>query len=174
MCKRIAFVAVLFAVFTCLGLVLPVSEAEYIPLQPVSYITVASGAVEPYVAVACEPLPAALFYTQQDVEALARTVYGEARGCSPMEQRLVVWTVLQRLDDTRWPDTISEVVRQPNQFKGYSELHPLDNAILTLCEEEAAAWAGGASPPVAEPWAPEIPYFFFDSRGGRNYFRETW
>ena len=156
------------------------------PEPVVSYITIT--AVEPIVSAASDPLPMAgesfsgrgendMLYTQQDVEAVARAVYGEARGTSPEEQRLVVWTVLQRLDDPRWPDSITGVVTQPGQFQGYDPTHPLDETILALCEQEMAKWAAGEPPPVFEQWVTSSSgrYYYFDSIGSRNnFFREEW
>ena len=152
--------------------------------EPVSYITIT--AVEPIVSAASDPLPMAGIsfsgrgendgpYTQQDVEAVAQVVYGEARGCSPDEQRLVAWTVLQRLDDPRWPDSITGVVTQSGQFQGYNPTHPLDETILALCEEELAKWAAGEEAPVHEVYAPSRPFYYFDSRSGNgNFFRGEW
>ena len=144
--------------------------------EPVSYITIT--AVEPLVAAVWEPLPMAgepLPYTQSDIEIMAKAVWGEARGCSPDEQRLVVWCILQRVDSEHWPDSITGVVTQSGQFQGYDPAHPLDDAILTLCKEELAKWAAGEEAPVHEIYAPSRPFYYFDSRSGNgNFFREEW
>ena len=152
--------------------------------EPVSYITIT--AVEPVVSAASDPLPMAgesfsgrgendMLYTQQDVEAVARAVYGEARGCSPDEQRLVVWCIMQRVDSEQWPDSITGVVTQPGQLHGYDPTHPLDETILALCDEELAKWAAGEEAPVHEIYAPSRPFYYFDSRSGNgNFFREEW
>jgi len=53
-------------------------------------------------------------FTQQEVHMLAQTVWGEARGTSSEEQKLVVWTILQRVDSDQnaWPSTIAGVITQ--------------------------------------------------------------
>ena len=52
-----------------------------------------------------------------EVEALAKLIYGEA-GIVPSttEQAAVVWCVLNRVDDPRFPDTVLEVIEAPYQF----------------------------------------------------------
>lgn len=56
-----------------------------------------------------------------EVEALAKMLYGEARGVvSDTEKAACVWCVLNRVDDPRFPDTVLEVVAAPYQFAGYS------------------------------------------------------
>lgn len=115
--------------------------------------------------------------TNSDITLLAKTVWGEARGCTPEEQRLVVWTVLQRVDaDGAFApyDTIEAAVTAPGQFVGYNENHPVDPDIYDLCLEALADWQSGAEPPTHEIYAPTAPYYFFDGDGRHNWFREEW
>ncbi|GHU94365.1 hypothetical protein FACS1894208_05300 [Clostridia bacterium] len=105
---------------------------------------------------------------------MAKTVWGEARGCTPEEQRLVVWTVLQRVDAADWANTIHGVVTQKRQFAGYDESHPIDADIYALCREELMKWWGGAKAPTHELYAPTAPYYFFDGDGSHNWFRENY
>ncbi len=65
-------------------------------------------------AVAAEPA-----YTEEDVAALARIVYWEARGESKEGQLAVANVVINRARDDRWPDTIQKVIAQKNQFTPY-------------------------------------------------------
>lgn len=55
--------------------------------------------------------------SREDIELIALCTMGEAEGESEYGQRLVIDTILNRLDDKRFPDTISEVIYQPNQFE---------------------------------------------------------
>ena len=64
--------------------------------------------VESY-SVSCE-------VTQEDVELIALVVMAEAEGESELGQRLVVDTILNRVDGKYWPNTINEVIYQKNQF----------------------------------------------------------
>jgi len=114
-------------------------------------------------------------YTDRDVDMLAKMVWGEARGCTPDEWRLTVWTVLQRVDAPgRWGDTIEAVLTAPSQFMGYRASFPVDPAIRAVVEEVLADWAQGAEPLTHELYAPTAPYFYFDGDGRNNYFREVW
>ena len=52
---------------------------------------------------------------------LATAVYFEARS-EPIEgQLMVAETVLNRVEDPRWPDTVCGVIKQPHQFSFYSD-----------------------------------------------------
>ena len=50
---------------------------------------------------------------------LSTNVYHEARGESYIEQIAVSQVVLNRVADSRWPDTVCGVVTQKNQFSWY-------------------------------------------------------
>jgi hypothetical protein len=113
-------------------------------------------------------------FTDDDIEMLAKMVFGEARGCTPEEQSLVVWTVLQRVDAPDWQNTIREVVTARRQFVGYRESHPVDPDIYALCAAELAYWREGGEPPTHEIYAPSTPYYFFDGDGRNNWFREEY
>jgi hypothetical protein len=119
--------------------------------------------------------PAPPMFTEDEVELLAKTVWGEARGLSIDEQRLVIWTVLQRVDDdNRWGDTIEAVITAPRQFNGYRERNPVTPEIHALVVQELTDWHNGENPPTHELFAPNAPYFFFDGDGTNNWFREVW
>ena len=113
-------------------------------------------------------------YTDADIEMLAKMVWGEARGCSPEEWRLVVWTVLQRVDADRWGNTIEEVVTARRQFVGYRTENPICPDIHAVVIAELSDWIQGAEPPTHEIYAPTVPYYYFDGDGRNNWFREVW
>ena len=113
-------------------------------------------------------------YTETDIEILAKMAWGEARGLSDEEIALTVWTVLQRVDNPRWPDSIAAVVRQPNQFIGYRSNHPVDENIRTIVEEALVAWVDDELAPVLYPFAKTRPYYFFSGRNGHNWFCEHY
>jgi hypothetical protein len=113
-------------------------------------------------------------YNEADAVILAKMVWGEARGCAADEQRLVVWTVLQRVDADEWDDTVAEVVTAECQFKGYNENHPVDADIYEICATALTEWYNGMQPPTHETYAPTVPYYFFEGDGEHNYFRENW
>ena len=47
---------------------------------------------------------------------LALAIYHESRGETRAGQIMVAATVMERVEDSRWPDTVCGVVFQPNQF----------------------------------------------------------
>lgn len=51
-----------------------------------------------------------------DIDTLARTLWGEARGEGRLGQRAVAHTIMNRAGDSRWPDSITKVCFQPYQF----------------------------------------------------------
>lgn len=109
----------------------------------------------------------------EDVEAIARTLYGECRGAETVaEQEAVAWVILNRLD-AGYADTVLGVVSAPGQFAGYSPEHPLwpelvevARRVLTLHHREQL----GES--VARVLGPE--YLWFSGDGMRNWFRDSY
>lgn len=76
--------------------------------------------------------------------ALARTVWGEARGCSTTEQAAVVWCVLNRVSSSEFPNTVEAVCSQRTetikQFDGYDPGNPVEPELLALAEDVLARW----------------------------------
>ena len=110
-----------------------------------------------------------------EVEALAKMLYGEARGvASDTEKAACVWCVLNRVDDPRFPDTVLVVVAAPYQFAGYSadypvlpELERIAADVLTRYHEEKS---GGDNVGRVLP----AEYCFFTGDGEQNYFTAEW
>jgi N-acetylmuramoyl-L-alanine amidase len=68
---------------------------------------------------------------------IARIVYVEAGDESEYGQRLVIDTVLNRVDSNNFPDNVYDVIYQPNQF--YTKTlpdAPIEKDILKLVNEE--------------------------------------
>lgn len=105
---------------------------------------------------------------------LAKTVWGEARGCSTTEQAAVVWCVLNRVDSPQFPGSVAAVVTAPRQFHGYSAANPVDPALLALAQDVLARWEierlGVGDPGRVLP----ADYLFFEGDGTHNYFRTEW
>lgn len=106
----------------------------------------------------------------EDVEAIARTLYGECRGAeTEAEKEAVVWVILNRVD-AGYADTVLGVVSAPGQFAGYDPDHPLwpelvevARRVLTLHHREQRG----------ESVARVLPreYLWFSGDGESNYFR---
>lgn len=111
-----------------------------------------------------------------EVELIAKTVWGEARGVDKLQQSAVVWCILNRVDSGHWGDTIEDVVTAKNQFYGYSRKHPVDEEIKTLVEDVMTRWhrekMGCADVGRTLPQA--YLYFSADGTGLGNVFRTDW
>lgn len=59
-----------------------------------------------------------------DVETLARTLWGEARGEGYEGMLAVAWVIENRRLDKRWPNTVAGVCRQKWQFSCWNEADP--------------------------------------------------
>ena len=59
-------------------------------------------------------------YTYDELYCIAVVIYNEAGGseCTDEQRELVGYVVLNRVNDSRYPDTIREVLEQPGQYAG--------------------------------------------------------
>ena len=119
------------------------------------------------------------FFTpnEADVEMLAKTIWGEARGVESItEKAAVAWCILNRVDAKGYAcgGDIEYVLTFPGQFVGYDE----DNPVTTDCKEIAAdvltRWA--AEKAGIEDVGRVLPkeYTYFTGDGKRNYFTDEW
>ena len=114
-----------------------------------------------------------MYFTEADVTALAQMLYGEARGCTVDNQMKCVWCVLNRVDDTRFPDTIQGVLSQPSQFHGYSPDFPVWDELKEVARDVLTRWSleeQGVT--VERELLPE--YVFFTGDGIQNHFRTVY
>jgi hypothetical protein len=110
--------------------------------------------------------------TKAEIDMIAKTVWGEARGLNEFEQSMVVWCILNRVDDKQC--SIAEIVTAPNQFHGYNKNHPVTDEIRTLVEdvivrwkmEKVCNWNVGRTLPKE--------YLWFHGDGKHNYFRNAY
>ena len=113
-----------------------------------------------------------------DKEALARMVWGEARGCSAAEQAAVVWCALNRFDsgDPYYANcvTIYDIVTQPAQFAGYDPENPVEPDILALVEDVLVRWM--AEKVCVGDVGRVLPaeYLYFTGDGRVNTFRDQY
>ena len=115
-----------------------------------------------------------VLYSQEEVALVAKTVYGEARGCSEAEKRLVAWCILNRVDDGTWGDTVEDVVTYPGAFYGYKEDNPMDESCVEVAQDVLAEWRSGKEADVLKPYATTSEYLYFGGDGQHNWFREEY
>lgn len=107
------------------------------------------------------------------IDALAKTVYGEARGLSQMEQAAVVWCILNRADAAE-TDNLMQIITAPNQFCGYSPSNPVLPKIAELVKDVLTRWqiekncVGDVGRVLPKD------YLYFTGDGKHNYFRKVY
>lgn len=95
-----------------------------------------------------------MYFTEADVIALAQMLYGEARGCTLLNQQQCVWCVL-------------------NRFYGYSDSFPVWDELYAVAEDVLTRWSmekQGAD--VAREL--DGTYLWFTGDGETNHFREGY
>lgn len=118
--------------------------------------------------------PVASKWTDECADVISRMVWGEGRGVSRNEQKLIVWTVINRLEDGRYGDTLIGVVRARGQFHGYRASFPVTSEIREMVVEVLEAWERGETAKVYPPFARTANYRYFHGDGRHNWFRERW
>ena len=116
-------------------------------------------------------------YSESDVVMMAKLMYGEARGLeSQQEIAAIGWVVLNRVDDSRFPNTISGVITQQNQFHyssgfstksdcGYDLTWIARHVLDTWCAEKEGVNYGARVLPKD--------YLYFHGNGVKNMFKQT-
>lgn len=78
--------------------------------------------------------------TEAEIDLIALVTMGEAEGEPELGKRYVIDTILNRVDDCHFPDTVYDVIYQPNQFSviwnGRLERCFVDPEIVELVKEE--------------------------------------
>jgi hypothetical protein len=112
--------------------------------------------------------------SNEEINMIARTVWGEARGLNTFEQSMVIWCILNRVDDGTWGNTIAEVITYANQFHGYSRNHPITDEMKALAEDVVARWQmekhcnGNIGRTLPSQ------YLYFHAESGHNVFTVHW
>ena len=112
-----------------------------------------------------------MYYTHDDVVAVAKMLYGESRGCTVDNQQKAVWCVLNRVDDERFPDSIIGVLEQPHQFHGYSDSFPVWDELTAVAEDVLIRWSLEKQGVAVNRELPKS-YLYFTGTGKENIFRE--
>ena len=114
-----------------------------------------------------------MFFTDADVVAVAKMLYGESRGCSIDNQQKAVWCVLNRVDDERYPDSIIEVLSQSGQFHGYNPNHPVWDELTAVAEDVLTRWSLEKQGVAVNRELPKS-FLYFTGTGSENIFREAY
>ena len=66
---------------------------------------------------------------------IGQTVWAEAGNQSELGQRLVADTILNRLEDEKFPNTVKKVIAQPGQY-AHRNVIPSDATLVLVVQEE--------------------------------------
>ena len=114
-----------------------------------------------------------MYFTEDDVAAVAKMLWGEARGCTRDNQIKCAWIVCNRVDDERFPDTILGVLEQPSQFHGYDPMYPVTSELYDVAFDVLTRWSYEKQGiPVRREL--EKSYLWFTGNGRENIFREVY
>lgn len=114
------------------------------------------------------------YNNEEDATTLAKLLYGECRGIpSRAEKEAVVWCVLNRVDNSRFPDTVYEVVTAKGQFDGYNVNNPIWEELFDISQSVLNEWNKEKN---GEGCIRSLPsdYFFFHGDGVHNWFRKEY
>ena len=114
-----------------------------------------------------------MYFTEDDVAAMAKMLWGEARGCTRDNQIKCAWVVVNRVDDERFPDTIQGVLEQPSQFHGYDPSYPVTDELYSVAFDVLTRWSYEKQ---GIPVRRELPksFLWFTGNGRENIFREAY
>ena len=143
----------------------PISQEAPVEETPIAFTEVIEHA---------EPDISSLY--SNEIIYLAKTVYGEAGGCTKTEQAAVVWNILNRVDsDLRYmPDDIIGVITQKHQYVGYNPKHPVTDEIVELVEDVLSRWTAEKNGEVNVGRILPKEYLWFYGDGKHNHFTDEW
>lgn len=114
---------------------------------------------------------------EAEVEMLAKTIWGEARGVkSTTEKAAVAWCILNRVDSEGYAcgGDIEHVLTFPEQFLGYNESNPVTDECKKIAADVLTRWA--AEKAGVEGAGRVLPkqYIYFTGDGKHNHFTDEW
>ena len=141
---------------TCMLLtsVIPGQEIENIPETEYEYVEIVETEIEseteipvqvceviqPVTSSIVETEPTTDIYTNDEINLIALVTMAEAEGESEYGKRLVIDTILNRVESGYFPDTVNEVIYQPWQFEsmwnGRVDKCYVDDYICELVRDE--------------------------------------
>lgn len=126
-------------------LIIAITTFLFMSMAELSYATTASKPVPKQVAKESEVKQVTQEYTgpvysEEEIDLIALVTMAEAEGESELGKRLVIDTILNRVESDRFPNTVNEVVYQSGQFEsmwnGRAERCEITDEIRELVREE--------------------------------------
>lgn len=114
------------------------------------------------------------YATEEEIEMIAKVLYREARGVKDKDQiAAVAWCILNRVDHPNHPDTIKEVITQPEQF-AWVEDTPVEDWLLELANDVVYRWCLEKEGQTDVGRTLPKGYCFFVGDGTYNHFRQNF
>lgn len=115
--KQLIFVIIMITICITLATLLTIKITEEPDVKVVTKTTVQTVEVPKEVLVEVTKEPN---YTYDELYCMAVVIYNEAgsNACTDEQRELVGYVVLNRVNDSRYPNTIREVLEQPGQYEG--------------------------------------------------------
>lgn len=106
-----------------------------------------------------------------EVEALAKMLWGEARGVkSKTERAACVWCALNRVDHPDFPGTVLEVITEPGAFQGYDPGNPATDGLKALAADVLTRYNAEKNGDTNAGRVLPRDYLYFIGDGERNHF----
>ena len=165
------FFIILLALLLCIVYARATWDGEALPAP--ATVETAEAPVEHEPEPSEAPIYYEMYFTEEDVAAVAKMLWGEARGCTKDNQIKCAWVVCNRVDDERFPDTIQGVLEQPNQFHGYDPTYPVTDELYSIAFDVLTRWSYEKQ---GVPVRRELPssVLWFTGNGVENIFREVY
>ena len=116
-------------------------------------------------------------FTKEDeinIDFLVKTLYGEYRGESKLQQAAVIWCILNRVGIEGFGDTIEEVVTQPYQFLGYNSNNPTPDYLIEITEDVYTRYKKELAGETEVGRILPKEYKWFGGNGTINMFRDSY
>ena len=110
--------------------------------------------------------------SEHDAKLIAKTLYGECRSCTKVQQAAVAWCILNRAD--YYGMSVEAVVTSPGQFAGYSESNPVDDALYEIAADVLRRHALESEGAVEVGRVLPRDYLWFSGDGYENHFRNAY
>lgn len=108
-------------------------------------------------------------FSDEEVEAIVRTLAGECYDDKVADKRKVVEVIVNRVSDGRFGENVIDVVTAKGQFAGYwNQSRPVSESDIQIAEETLTDWYANGCKALSE-------YLFFHSGPNReNVFRSEY
>ena len=103
----------------------------------------------------------------EEAELLAKVLYGVKDNKSD-DLRTCCWCVFNRVDNEHYPDTLEDVIAQPNQWMRYDPTNPILESLYKIAREQLDRWHTDSHRPISND------YVFMNWSANDICLRDVW